>query len=413
MIRTFVHALVVFAIVSLIAGCTAQQDQSQAATEDVAAIGNSATADTTQIQKNGKAASDAYAPDGLDGATVTIKPLGKAAISAVAGYPVRIHKDGLDGAYREARLKPGDYVLHVGNTDAPEGLNLNFHAEPGEYYALSLTYSRDGATFWTPVIVKGAPNGPIVADKDGALIGKTQTEAVKILSAASSQPASTAAQTSQTPEALKKQMEAKAKGLFDKGAKALEAGKEQDALKDLDQALMIAPQFDSALALRGVVLARLKKPREALDSLNEAISIGRRTRGEKDEWLHWPLMEKGLILIAIRQPKAGYEALSESIALRPTPQALLARGSLSFAHGQALGKKNDWNGAQPFFKSAQADAEKGIQMVPDSVKFWSLKTGTHIMLNEHKQACIAMRKVCKLGDCSILKQYPQCKPDGS
>jgi tetratricopeptide (TPR) repeat protein len=412
--------LVILLGVFLIAGCEAQPGQDPAAPQAPSAENVAVPPDTAQSESMAKAQQDTYAPDGLEGATVTIRPLGKAAISAIAGYPVRIHEDGSDGAYREAKLKPGDYILHVGNTEAPQGLNLQFHGEPGNYFALSLTYSRDGGVFWTPVIVKVAPNGQIVADKDGMLVGKSQTEAAKLLSAgagqaaATVQPAKTEAPSNPADqEAQRKQLEAKAKGLFDEGAKALEAGKMDDALQALDEALMIAPQFDSALALRGVVLARLKKPKEALDSLDEAIRIGRDTRGENDDWLHWPLMEKGLILIAIRQPKAGYEALSESIRLRPTPKALFARASLSFAQGQALGNKDDWDGAQPFFKSAQADADKGIEMVPDSVKFWSLKTGTHIMLNEHEQACSAMRKACDLGNCSILEQYPQCKQDGS
>lgn len=374
-------------------------------------------------QATGRAGSkDVYAPDGLDDATVSIKPVGKARISVIDGYPVRIHEGGTDGDYGEARLKPGEHILHVGNVDVLQGLNLTFASQPGQYYALALTYTVGGELFWTPVIVSGAPNGPVVADKDGLLVGKNQTEAIRLLTAASQPAPPEQAKSDTAPQKAEEEAqaelaateaEAKAKALFDKGAKAFEDNRPNDALQALDEALMLAPGFDSALALRGVVLLQLKQPKAALESLNEAIRVGQNTRGADDEWLHWPWAEKGLILLAARQPGPAHDALSESIRLKPTVRALAARANLSFAQGQALGKKGDWDGAEPYFRSAQADAAKGIELQPDSVKFWSIKTGTHIMLNEHEQACSSMRRACDLGNCSILEQYPQCKPGGS
>lgn len=361
-----------------------------------------------------------YAPGGLDGATVTVKPVGKALISVIAGYPVRIHEGASSGEYRQAMLKPGDYILRMGNIDATQGLNLNFRGEAGDYYALALTYAVAGELFWTPVIVSGAPNGPIVADKDGLLVGKSQAEAVTLLTAGSNQPAATGQtgaeavdRKAQDEEKARQAAEAKVKALFENALKEYDANRFEEALQALDEALMIAPNFDSALVLRGATLGRLKKPKSALESLDKAIRIGRNNRGPNDEWLSWPFFEKGVILLAARKPDLAGEALSDSIRAKPTVKALLARANLYFAQGQALGKKDDWDGAAPFFKKAQADAEKGIELEPKSSAFWSLKTGTHIMLNEHEQACSAMRKACDLGNCSILEQYPQCKPGES
>jgi len=368
---------------------------------------------------------DTYAPSGLEGATVSIKPLGKALISVVGGYPVRIHEGAAKGEYTQAMLKPGDHVLRVGNLGARQGLNLNFTGKAGDYFALALTYAVNGELFWTPVIVSGAPNGPIVADKDGLLVGKSQAEAVSLLTATSNQPAlvkqgeseAVAKQKKAEEEAQRKkaeqEAEAKAKALFEDGLKAFGENRLDDALQALDESLMIAPNFDAALVLRGATLGRLKQPKPALESLDKAIRIGRNTRGVDDEWLHWPWLEKGMILLATRKPELASEALGESIRVKPTVKALLARANLSFAQGQVLGKKDDWDGAAPFFKSAQSDAEMGLELDPKSAKFWSVKTGTHIMLNEHEQACSAMREACDLGNCSILEQYPQCKPGGS
>ncbi len=424
----FSRAVMAMLTVAILAGCESKTDggNGQAQAEAPATAQTDATAANEPEPEAAKGIpQDTYAPGGLDGATVVIKPLGKALISVVGGYPVRIYEGASKGEYRQARLAPGDHILHVGNIEARQGLNLNFRGTAGNYYALALTYAVEGELFWTPVIVSGAPNGPIVADKDGLLVGKTQAEAVRLLTATSNQPA-TALTAEATAEAERKKAEeeaqrkkaelaaeAKAKTLFEKGLKAYEADRMEEALQALDEALMIAPNFDSALVLRGVTLARLKKPKSALESLDKAIRIGRNTRGADDEWLNWPWFEKGMILLAARKPDPAYEAFSESIRAKPTAKALIARANLSFAQGQALGKKDDWDGAAPFFKSAQADAEKGIELDPKSVKFWSIKTGTHIMLNEHEQACSAMRKACDLGNCSILEQYPQCKPGGS
>jgi tetratricopeptide (TPR) repeat protein len=411
MAKKFIQALIAMMLIAALAGCESKTDGNNGKEPAAAPEAKAPASEEPETGAAEGGPSDTYAPGGLDGATVSIKPLGKALISVVSGYPARIYEGAGPGEHRQARLAPGDYILRVGNIEAQQGLNLNLRGEAGDYYALVLTYSVDGALFWTPVIVSGAPNGPIAADKDGLLVGKTQAEAVRLLTASSNRKA--AAEDEAKRNEAKQANAAKAKALFEKGAKAHAADRIDEALQALDEALMIAPNFDSALALRGVVLGRMKDPKGALESLDKAIMIGRNTRGANDEWLHWPWLEKGMVLLAARKPKLAHEALSESIRAKPTARALTARANLSFAQGQALGKKDDWDGAAPFFKSAQADADKGIEIDPKSVKFWSIKTGTHIMLNEHEQACAAMRAACDLGNCSILKQYPQCKPGGS
>lgn len=360
--------------------------------------GGTGTGGETRIET--PAAGDVYAPKGLDGASVAITPVGRARIGVIDGQPAPISA-GAAGEYRSAKLLPGDHVLHVGTSSVPQGMNLSLPAEAGRYYAQIVTYVAGGEKYWTPVIVSGAPDGPIVADKDGLLIGKTPAEASKLLAAAAAKPA--AADDKQAAAA-------RAQALFDKATESLKANRVQEALKALDEALAIVPAFDSALALRGSVLARLKRPAEGLESLDEAIRVGGNARGRDDEWMHWPWLEKGLVLMAQRKPRQALAAFDESIRVKATDRALAARADLRFALGDALGKKNDWNGAEPYFKGAQADAEAALAMRPKSVKLWSLKAATHIMLNEHAQACTAIRQACELGDCSLLEQFPQCKP---
>ncbi len=428
MTMKFIQALMTMTLVVALAGCESKTDGNtgKAQTDAGAATTAEAPASDDPAAESAKSTpTDIYAPGGLDGATVSVKPLGKALISVVNGYPVRINEDASPDEFRQARLKPGDYVLRVGNIDAPQVLNLSFSGKAGDYFALELTYAADGDLFWTPVIVSGTPNGPIVADKDGLLVGKSQAEAVGLLAAASKEPtlannaeAEAAAKRKKAEqEAQRKNAEqaarAETKALFDKGVKAYEEKRMEDALQAMDETLTIAPNFDSALVVRGAALGRLKQPEPALESLDKAIRIGRNNRGVDNEWLHWPWLEKGLILLNARNVDLARAAFDESIRFKPTVKALTARANLNFAQGQMLGNKGDWDGAAPFFKSAQADTEKGIELNPKSVKLWSIKTGTHIMLNEHEQACSAMHKACEAGNCTILEQYPQCKPGGS
>ena len=423
-----IQALMTMLLIVALASCESNTDGNTG--KGPAAAPATSEAIAPAMEKPQTAATDSdqsviYAPGGADGATVLIKPLGKALISVVNGYPARVYEGASPGEYREVRLAPGDHILLVGNIDAPQGLNLRFTSTAGQYFVLALNYAVDDDLFWTPVVVSGSPNGPIVADKDGLLVGKSQAEAVALLATATKQPAlakkaeaeaeAKRKKAEQEAQQKKKQLanEAKAKALFEKGMKAYEAERMEEALQAMDETLVIVPNFDSALALRGVVLGRLKKPEPALESLEKAIEIGRNNRGNDDDWLHWPLLEKGLILINVRKPDLAHEAFNESIRVKPTIKALIARANLNLAKGQVLGNKGDWDGAAPFFKGAQADAEKGIELDPKSVKLWSIKTGSHILLNEHEQACPAMRKTCDLGNCTILEQFPQCKPGGS
>jgi tetratricopeptide (TPR) repeat protein len=420
MTMKFIQALMTMLLVVALAGCESKTDGNTGkgqADEGAATTARAPASEEPASEFAKNTPPDIYAPSGLDGATVSVKPLGKALISVVNGYPVRINEDASADEFRQIRLKPGNYVLRVGNVDAPQGLNLSFSGKAGDYFALALNYAADGNLFWTPVIVSGTPNGPIVADKDGLLVGKSQAEAVRLLAAASNEPVqvknaeveAAAKRKKAEQKAQRKKAEqaakAKTKALFDKGLKAYEENRLEDALQAMDEALTIAPDLDAALVLRGAVLGRLKKPEAALESLDKAIRIGRNNRGVDSEWLHWPLLEKGMILVSVRKVDLARAAFDESIRVKPTVKALTARANLNFAQGQILGNKGD--------KNAQADAEKGIELDPKSAKLWSIKTGTHIMLNEHEQACSAMRKACEAGNCTILEQYPQCKPGGS
>ena len=70
----------------------------------------------------------------------------------------------------------------------------------------------------------------------------------------------------------------------------------------------------------------------------------------------------GLALMASGETAAAKTALDESIGLKPTPRALLARANLAFAQGEALGKQDDWDAAEPYFRAALAGTVAGIEL---------------------------------------------------
>ena len=354
----------------------------------------------------------AFAPLGLEGASVVVKTTGRAVITAVDGQVATVAGPAGNSDYNRILLPPGKHIVRVGHIDAAQGANLGFTGSAGDYFAVLLTYVVQGETYWTPVIVADSPQGRIVADQNGLLVGKSPAEAVRLVTVRANEERQPAQAESMGDEARDAKA-AKAKARLESGRKLFQEKKFDAALAAFDAALEVAPDFDVALVMRGMTLARLKQPSAAIESLDRAIEAGRKTRGVDAEWLHWPYFEIGAILFGADKPGPALEALGESIRLKPTARALGIRAGIYFTQGEALGKGNDWTGAEPYFRKAQADAIQGIGLEPKAVGLWAIKTNTHVMLNEHEQACQSMRKACELGDCSIIEQYPQCKPGGT
>ncbi len=410
MIYRILLALLAAMFLSGLAAC--QDNAGPDAPKAEAAAPETAGDPTTATPSGQSIPEGAFAPQGLEGASVVVRTAGRAEITAVDGHAATVSQSAANRDYDRILLPPGEHIVHVGNIDAPQGVSLGFTGSAGDYYAVLLTYIAKGETYWAPVIVGGSPQGRIVADQNGLLVGKSPAEAAAILTV----KANETRQPERAEGGQNEDLEAKtaqAKANLAKGTKLFQEKNFEAALAAFDAALEIAPGFDVALVMRGMTLARLKQPNAAIKSLDRAIESGRSTRGVDAEWLHWPYFEIGAILTNAGKPDLALDALGESIRLKPTVKALGIRASIYFKQGEALGKKNDWDGARPFFQKAQADAVKGIGLQPEAVRLWAIKTGTHVALNEHEQACQSMRQACELGDCSIIEQYPQCKPGGT
>jgi tetratricopeptide (TPR) repeat protein len=393
-----------FAGVALLA-LQACQDKT-AAGPDAAATEAAPTTATTA-----KAPDGAFAPQGTEGATITVRPAGDAEVTAADGRPGRVKSAPGSGEYDRILLLPGEHVLHVVHSSAGAGLDLRFEASAGEFFAAGIDYLFEGQRFWAPVIVQGAPDGTVVAAKDEALVGKSVADARWLILAELAEASKAKATEPQSEPQTDAREEAASR--FENGRALFEDRKYPEALAAFDSVLAILPGLDVGHLYRGLTLMQLKRRQEALAAFDAAVAAGRKHREPNDRWFALPHYQRGLILVSMGRPDAAEKAFSDSIAAEPTHSALAGRGNLYFVRGQALGNQEKWDEAEPWFRDAQADAEAGILVAPQDTKLWSLKTATHIMLNEHKDACKSMRKACELGNCTILEQFPQCKPGGS
>jgi len=354
-----------------------------------------------------------YAPSGKDGATVVIIPEGKVLIAAVDGKSVtRNGADAMVGpeavekaGYNRLLLPPGSHTVTLTEAGGQGQIELSLTAKAGTY-VFAVLEARSGETVARALaVIEGGGDGRVVAASAPVLVGMSRAGAESFMAAPPEEQQKIVA--AEQPPA--EDGAARAKAQFAAAQELFEAKRYAAALTAFDETLRIAPDFDNAHVFRGLTLLRLNRPREALDAFDQAIALGRQNRGAANAWLSWPLYNRGLALLAGGESAAAKTALDESIKLKPTPAALLARANLSYAQGEALGQKGDWDAAEPYFLDTQADAVAGIALAPRNAALWSVKSASHIMLNQHQEACAAARKACEFGNCTIIEQFPQCR----
>lgn len=358
------------------------------------------------------ATADAYAPVGTDGATVVIIPEGEVLIAAVDGK--RVTRDGADtvvsadapgAGYRRLLLPPGSHTVTLAEAGGAGLIDMALTAGAGAYAFAVLEVPSGESVARALTVIEDGGDGRIVASSAPVLVGRSRAEALAFMAATPAQRRKIAA--AEQPPA--EDRAARATARFAAARKLFDAQRYADALAAFDETLRIAPELDVAHVFRGLTLLRLDRPKEATAAFDRALALGRRNRGADSPWLSWPLYNRGLALLATGDAAAGKAALDQSIALKPSPGALLARANLSFTQGQALGRNGDWTAAEPYFLAAGADADAGIGLAPRNAGLWSTRSAVRIMLNQHQEACVDARKACELGNCAIVEQFPQCR----
>lgn len=353
-----------------------------------------------------------YAPAGSDGATVVIIPEGEVLIAAVDGKQVTrngtdtvVGADAPEAGYSRLLLLPGSHTVTLTEAGGQGTIDISLTAEAGSYVFSVLEVQSGETAARALTVIEDGRDGRIVAASAPVLVGMSRADAETFMAAPPEEQQKIVAAAKPAAEDRAAQVKAQ----FAAAQKLFEAEQYADALAAFDETLRIAPGLDAAHAYRGLTLLRLKRPRDALDAFDQAIALGRQNRGAASEWLSRPLYNRGLVLLAGGETAAAKAALDESIELKPTPGALLARANLSFKQGEALGQQGDWDAAEPYFLDAQADAVAGIALAPRNAGLWSTRSASQIMLNQHEEACASARKACELGNCTIVEQFPQCK----
>ncbi len=357
-----------------------------------------------------------YYPFGETGATVIIRPVGEAFISLVNGKidksdgkPIPVVEGISEAYYDRVAMPPGKVSVQIGSVSAATEAEIEFDAAAGIYVAQALVYTQDGKPMWTPVVTRGTAGGPIVAARGEVILGLTPDKAIRLLGASNQDVDKV---LDEVQKAQKDELIERANGHFEAGQKHFGQKRFEAALKEFSAAIDIAPGFDSAYLYQGMALTRLKRPAEALASFDKAIEAAKKRRGANSEWLAWPHYRKGMALLGLRQVDEAFAELDESIRLKPGPGALAARGNAYFVQGQLKSRAGDQVSARQHFLAAGADVDRGLSMSGENVQLWSMKSGVHFMLDETPQACKAARKACELGNCGIVKDFPECKEDG-
>lgn len=355
----------------------------------------------------------AYAPKGTENATVVIRPEGDVIIAAVDGDPVMrgdkgtvVTANASGDEFDRLALPPGSYMLTLSMLGAGGQMaDVSVEAAAGDYVFTVLEAESGGQRARVLAVIQGGTDGRIIAASTPALVGRSRAEAERLLAASPEERRQILAV--EKPGGAQRAEQAKA--YFNQGRQYLQQGQFENALRAFDGAVAAAPDFSPAHVFRGVALMNLKRADNALTAFDKAIDTAVKASGENDEWLAWPYFEKGKALLAVGRLDEAEAALGRSIALKPTAASYAARANLYFVLGRAQRQQGKEDQAQALFEKTRQDADAGLALADDDVALWSIKSGAHFGLGNGEEACHAAAKACEFGNCSIMKEYKQCK----
>jgi tetratricopeptide (TPR) repeat protein len=153
---------------------------------------------------------------------------------------------------------------------------------------------------------------------------------------------------------------------LEQGRDLLKAGRNAEALGELDQAIQLDPRLDAAHFLKASALMRMQKPDEAISHFDNAIG------------------------------------------LYPTPASYAARGEAYWMKANVLARSGKQQQATEALLKAKADLTNAVAGDQRIARVWSVKAGVHFMLGEEEQGCVAAKHACKLGDCSLIEEFSEC-----
>lgn len=355
----------------------------------------------------------AYTPKGTENASVVIRPEGDVIIAAVDGNPVMRGKTGTivtanasGDEFDRLVVPPGSYMLTLSMLGAGGNMaDVSVEADAGDYVFTVLEAVSGGQRARVLAVIQGGADGRIVSSSTPALVGRTRAEAERLLAASPEERRQILA--ADKPGGTQRTEQAKA--YFNQGRQYLQQGQFDNALKAFDGAIAAAPDFSAAYVVRGIALMNLKQADEALKAFDKGIEIAAKARGRNDDWLAWPYFEKGKALMAMGRLDQAEGALGRSIALKPTASSYAARANIYFVLGRAQRQQGHEEQAQALFEKTRRDADAGLAIADDDVALWSIKSGAHFGLGNGEEACHAAEKACEFGNCSIMKQYKECK----
>lgn len=188
------------------------------------------------------------------------------------------------------------------------------------------------------------------------------------------------------------------------------AGKFSEALTAFEKAVALNPKHSSALIYRGMTLLALRRPVEALASLDRGLATPELKKAENKGWLQQTRYYRAAALLATERTDEAIAECGRSLELGANAALYLLRGEAYMSRARKAQGRDRSAEATQDLRSARADLEQAVRLSPTTSRPWATKATVHFLLNEEELACQAVTAACSLGDCRLAQEFSECKP---
>lgn len=189
-----------------------------------------------------------------------------------------------------------------------------------------------------------------------------------------------------------------------RGDEQLRLGNYSAALREFEAAISLHPDDQVAYFKKGRALFLSGRLPEAVAAYKKSIELNKR----KDAWSWAPQVEMGFALNTLGRFEEAEKSFGRSLALNPTAAAYTGRAN------SILSRPGTLNARQ--YEQALADLDASLKLAPNLAQTWAVKGMLYLRLDDEThedhfdEACTALEKACRLGECKVFEQLNECEP---
>ena len=116
----------------------------------------------------------------------------------------------------------------------------------------------------------------------------------------------------------------------------------------------------------------------------------------------------GFALSTLGRFEEAEKSFSRSLALNPSAAAYTGRANSILSRPGTLDTRQ--------YERALADLDASLKLAPNLAHTWAAKGMLYLRLDDERhedhfdQACTALEKACRLGECRVFEQLGECGP---